>query len=111
MFSILGDISCIESLESTGASLILVVEKHAAMLRLHEDIIWSKMPMARETATCALTPFLLQILLTAKGFPDLASRQFLRSLVDTLHLPVYGLFDFNLGGYRVYETWSKYRVP
>lgn len=38
----------------------------------------------------------------------MASRQFLCALVHNLNLPVYGLFDFNLGGFRVYDTWSRH---
>lgn len=110
-YSISGCCESIPAVENCGSTLILVVEKHAAMLRLAEDRLWSKMPMVRDSCLI-FAERALQILITAKGFPDMASRQFLCALVQTLDLPVYGLFDFNLGGYRVYDTWSRYRsVP
>ncbi|KAG0577631.1 hypothetical protein KC19_5G168500 [Ceratodon purpureus] len=63
---------------SSGAEFILLVEKETVFQRLTNDKFCAK-------NRC--------ILLTGKGYPDVATRSFLRRLVDELHLPVYGLMD------------------
>ncbi|XP_024377836.1 meiotic recombination protein SPO11-1 [Physcomitrium patens] len=63
---------------SSSAEYILLVEKETVFQRLANDKFCAK--------NCC-------ILLTGKGYPDVATRSFLRRLVDQLHLPVYGLMD------------------
>ena len=41
------------------------------------------------------------ILITAKGMPDRATRYFLRILVDSLEIPVFGLFDCDAYGINI----------
>ncbi|KAH8975916.1 hypothetical protein BDL97_01G185400 [Sphagnum fallax] len=63
---------------SSGADYILLVEKETVFQRLVNDKFCGK-------NRC--------ILLTGKGYPDVATRSFLRRLTDELHLPVYALMD------------------
>ncbi|CAM6019779.1 unnamed protein product [Sphagnum balticum] len=64
----------------SGADYILLVEKETGKFfqRLVNDKFCGK-------NRC--------ILLTGKGYPDVATRSFLRRLTDELHLPVYALMD------------------
>ncbi|KAH7396225.1 Spo11/DNA topoisomerase VI subunit A [Pyrenochaeta sp. MPI-SDFR-AT-0127] len=53
------------------------------------------------------------IVLTAKGYPDLASRKFLRLLVDHApHIPVYALMDLDPDGIAILATYQygSYRL-
>ncbi len=79
-------------IRSCTAKCILVVEKEGVYNRLSEDGFYDKYPC---------------ILVTGKGFPDLATR----AMVHTLHtewneLPVYGLCDCNPYGVSVLQTYK-----
>lgn len=76
---------------------VLVVEKEAVFARLNEERFAS-------TYRC--------VLITGKGFPDLATRTFVGRLSMAMRraVPVYGLFDFNPSGASIcmqYKIGSK----
>jgi meiotic recombination protein SPO11 len=77
---------CIES----DATCILVIEKEGVYTRLSEDKIFEKIPC---------------ILITGKGFPDVATRQWVHRLQQLLHIPAYGICDCNPFGVSVLNTY------
>lgn len=94
-------IDTITDIES-DAEFILVIEKDAAFLRLSEDNFYDEYP---------------SILITGKGFPDLATRMFLKKIVKELDLPVLSLVDSDAYGAHIqliYAVGSKsmsYQTP
>ena len=74
------------------AQCILVVEKEGIYNRLAEDRFYDQYPC---------------IIMTAKGFPDLASRAMLHYLHKKLQLPVWGLCDCNPFGILVMHTYFR----
>lgn len=94
-------IDTISDIES-DAEFILVIEKDAAFLRLSEDQFYDEYP---------------SILVTGKGFPDLATRMFLKKIVKELELPVLSLVDSDAYGVHIqliYAVGSKsmsYQTP
>ena len=91
------------------AKCILVIEKEGVYNRLSQDRIYDRYPC---------------ILVTGKGFPDLATRSLVHTLHHELHLPVYGIADCNPYGLLVLQTYqygsatragmdrgSRYSVP
>jgi len=86
----------------SDAEFILLVEKDAAFLRLAEDKFWEKYPC---------------IIITGKGFADIATREFLKLLVRELKLPVFGLVDADPYGmsillvYAVGAKRTSYETP
>ncbi|GBG75251.1 hypothetical protein CBR_g19885 [Chara braunii] len=86
----------IESLNNwklhTDAHYIFVLEKDAIFQRLAEDRLFMTLP---------------SILITAKGFPDLATRAFLKRLsTDFPHLPILALVDWNPAGFAIICTYK-----
>ncbi|KAL7576032.1 hypothetical protein ACA910_000819 [Epithemia clementina (nom. ined.)] len=75
-----------------AARCILVVEKEGIYNRLAEDRFYDAYPC---------------IIMTAKGFPDLASRAMLHYLYQHLKLPVWGLCDCNPFGVLVMHTYFR----
>ena len=73
------------------AKCILVIEKEGVYNRFSEDRLYERYPC---------------ILVTGKGFPDLATRSLVHSLHHELHLPVYGLADCNPYGMMVLQTYQ-----
>lgn len=71
---------------SKDAKCILVIEKEGVYNRLSEERIFDRFPC---------------ILVTGKGFPDLATRALVHSLHHELDLPVFGLCDCNPYGVSV----------
>jgi meiotic recombination protein SPO11 len=69
-----------------------VIEKEGVYNRLSEDRFFERYP---------------SILVTAKGFPDLASRAMVHRLEQELNLPVYGLGDCNPFGLGVLHTYER----
>uniref|UniRef100_A0AAY4D0D1 DNA topoisomerase (ATP-hydrolyzing) n=1 Tax=Denticeps clupeoides TaxID=299321 RepID=A0AAY4D0D1_9TELE len=63
----------------SSAKFVLIVEKDATFQRLLDDDFCTK-----------LSPC---IMITGKGVPDVSSRQMVRKLWDTLHIPVFALVD------------------
>ena len=76
--------------QSTGARCILVIEKEGVYIRLSEDKLFQYYPC---------------ILVTGKGFPDIATRQWVQHLHRVLKIPVYGLCDCNPYGISVLHTY------
>ncbi|MHA1684807.1 MAG: hypothetical protein ACTSYD_00215 [Candidatus Heimdallarchaeaceae archaeon] len=84
----------IENLES-DAEFCLVIEKDAIFNRLAEDHFYDYIP---------------SILVTAKGQPDVATRQFLKKIRDELQIPILAIMDADPYGFeimRVYSVGSK----
>ena len=88
------NIDDIEDLD-TDAEMCLVIEKDAVFNRLAEDQFYDYIP---------------SILVTAKGQPDVATRQFLKKINDDLNLPIFAIMDADPYGFeimRVYSVGSK----
>ncbi len=88
------NIDDIDNLES-DAEFCLVIEKDAIFNRLAEDHFYDYIP---------------SILVTAKGQPDMATRQFLKKINDELRLPILAIMDADPYGFeimRVYSVGSK----
>ncbi|CAJ1966115.1 unnamed protein product [Cylindrotheca closterium] len=79
------------NMASHDAQFILVIEKEGVYTRLAEDKFF-----LREAC----------ILVTGKGFPDMATRQWVRQMASTLQLPVYGLADCNPYGIAVLHSYQ-----
>jgi len=76
----------------SDAKFILLVEKDAAFMRLAEDRFYNQYPC---------------IILTAKGQPDVATRLFLKSLKQTLKIPVLALVDSDPYGLKILSVYMK----
>lgn len=74
------------------AKFILLVEKDAAFMRLAEDRFYNQYPC---------------IIITAKGQPDVATRLFLKKCVETLKIPVLGLFDADPYGLKILSVYMS----
>ena len=88
-YEIPGDIDVMEATHASGgvrvaASYALVVEKDAVFDRLRRERIWERVPL---------------VLVTAKGFPDLATRAFLKGIQNRFpSVTTLGLVDWNPSG-------------
>ncbi len=76
----------------SDAEFILIIEKAAALRRLHEDKFWKHHPC---------------IIMTAKGAPDMATRMFLRRLNKQLNLPVMSLVDSDPYGHYIHSVYLR----
>lgn len=88
-----GDIAAIARWEFRGDfRYVLVVEKHSVFHRLFaEERVHTRLPC---------------VVVTAKGFPDLATRAFLKRLQLTHpHVPFLGLVDWNPSGVLILGTY------
>ncbi|KAF7151930.1 hypothetical protein RHSIM_Rhsim02G0235800 [Rhododendron simsii] len=92
-YAISGDLNLLEKLVmKTDARYIIVVEKHAIFQRLAEDCIYNQIP---------------SILVTAKGYPDIATRFLLHRISRTFpDLPIFGLVDWNPAGLAILCTFK-----
>jgi meiotic recombination protein SPO11 len=79
------------TVQSVAAECILVVEKDGVYNRLSEDRFFDDYPC---------------ILVTGKGFPDLATRAMVHDLHTNLGLPVRGLADCDPFGVMVLHTYQ-----
>lgn len=79
------------NMASHDAQFILVIEKEGVYTRLAEDKFFLLNPC---------------ILVTGKGFPDMATRQWVRQMATTLQLPVYGLADCNPYGIAILHSYQ-----
>jgi len=77
-------------ISSKDAKVILVIEKEGVYNRLSEERIFDRFPC---------------ILVTGKGFPDLATRALVSTLHNELELPVIGLCDCNPYGISVLSLY------
>uniref|UniRef100_A0A2N9GDL3 Topoisomerase 6 subunit A/Spo11 TOPRIM domain-containing protein n=1 Tax=Fagus sylvatica TaxID=28930 RepID=A0A2N9GDL3_FAGSY len=75
----------------SDALFVLLVEKHATFLRLAEDKFYNRFPC---------------IIITARGYPDVATRMFLRRLRMELHLPVLALMDSDPHGVKILSVYG-----
>ncbi|EEE68073.1 hypothetical protein OsJ_26101 [Oryza sativa Japonica Group] len=91
--AITGDLNVLSKLIfSSDARYIIVVEKDAIFQRLAEDRIYSHLPC---------------ILITAKGYPDLATRFILHRLSQTYpNMPIFALVDWNPAGLAILCTYK-----
>nr|XP_009768827.1 PREDICTED: meiotic recombination protein SPO11-2 isoform X2 [Nicotiana sylvestris] len=92
-YAISGDLELLEKLAmETDARYIIVVEKHAIFQRLAEDRVFNQIPC---------------ILITAKGFPDIATRFLLHRICRAFpNLPVLGFVDWNPAGLAILCTFK-----
>ncbi|KAK9147392.1 hypothetical protein Scep_006149 [Stephania cephalantha] len=91
--AITGDLNVLEKLiiQSDGR-YIIVVEKHAIFQRLAEDHIFNQIP---------------SILVTGKGYPDIATRFLLHRISKTFpHMPLFALVDWNPAGLAILCTFK-----
>ncbi|ETN04477.1 hypothetical protein F442_14518 [Phytophthora nicotianae P10297] len=75
----------------SNATCILVIEKDGIFNRLREDKFFEIVP---------------SILITGRGFPDLATRVFVSLLRNALEIPVLGLCDCNPFGLSIMLTYK-----
>jgi len=85
------NVSKCEGFES-DAKFILLVEKDAAFQRLSEDRFYNRFPC---------------IIVTGKGQPDVATRQFLRKMKEALNVPVLGLVDSDPYGLKILSVYMS----
>ncbi|XP_026379850.1 meiotic recombination protein SPO11-2-like [Papaver somniferum] len=92
-YAITGDLSLLEKMSiQSDARYIIVVEKHAIFQRLAEDRIFNQIP---------------SILITAKGYPDIATRFLLHRLSRAFpNLPIFALVDWNPAGLAILGTYK-----
>ncbi|XP_022157159.1 meiotic recombination protein SPO11-2 isoform X2 [Momordica charantia] len=92
-YAISGDLNLLQKLTlKTDARYIIVVEKHAIFQRLLEDRVFNHFP---------------SILITAKGYPDIATRYFLHRISEEFpNLPILGLVDWNPAGLAILCTFK-----
>ncbi|CAI9288827.1 unnamed protein product [Lactuca saligna] len=92
-YAISGDLNILEKLVmKTDANYIIVIEKHAIFQRLAEDKVFNQIPC---------------ILITAKGYPDLATRFLLHRMSRVFpKMPIFGLVDWNPAGLAILCTFK-----
>ncbi|KAM3321677.1 meiotic recombination protein SPO11-2 [Capsicum chacoense] len=92
-YAISGDLELLGKLTmGTDARYIIMVEKHAIFQRLAEDRVFNQIPC---------------ILITAKGFPDIATRFLLHRMCKMFpNLLVLGLVDWNPAGLAILCTFK-----
>lgn len=76
---------------TSDAKCIILIEKEGIYTRLSEDEFYV-------SNDC--------ILITGRGFPDLATRAFVFTLHQYLQIPVYGVCDCNPFGFSVLQTYE-----
>lgn len=97
-YEIPGDIDAVEATSASGgvrvaASYALVVEKDAVFDRLRRERIWERVPL---------------VLVTAKGFPDLATRAFLKGIQNRFpSVTMLGLVDWNPSGALILRAYRS----
>ncbi|KAK7406089.1 hypothetical protein VNO78_07706 [Psophocarpus tetragonolobus] len=92
-FPISGDLNLLENLVlHADARYIIIVEKHAIFQRLTEDRFFHQIP---------------SILITAKGYPDMATRFLLYRISRAFpELPILALVDWNPAGLAILCTFK-----
>ncbi|KAJ4803691.1 Meiotic recombination protein SPO11-2 [Rhynchospora pubera] len=91
--AISGDFNLLKNLAfQSDARYIIVVEKDAVFQRLSEDRLFNQLP---------------SILITAKGYPDLATRFLLHRLSETFpSITIFALVDWNPAGLAILCTYK-----
>ncbi|XP_013606274.1 PREDICTED: meiotic recombination protein SPO11-2 [Brassica oleracea var. oleracea] len=92
-FPISGDLNLLDTtIMTSDARYIILVEKHAIFHRLVEDRVFNHIPC---------------VFITAKGYPDIATRFFLHRMSNTFpHLPILALVDWNPAGLAILCTFK-----
>ncbi|XP_078440653.1 sporulation 11-2 isoform X2 [Wolffia australiana] len=92
-YAITGDLSILQNLDFiSDARYIIILEKDAIFQRLVEDQIFNQIPC---------------ILITAKGYPDIATRFLLHRLSRAFpKLPIMALVDWNPAGLEILCTYK-----
>ncbi|KAJ8764900.1 hypothetical protein K2173_010365 [Erythroxylum novogranatense] len=92
-YAISGDLNLLDKLNmNTDARYVIVVEKHAIFHRLAEDRLFNQIP---------------SILITAKGYPDIATRFLLHRITRAFpDLPILALVDWNPAGLGILCTFK-----
>ncbi|CAK7335609.1 unnamed protein product [Dovyalis caffra] len=92
-YAISGDLNLLDRLVmKTDARYIIIVEKHAIFQRLAEDRVFNQIP---------------SILITAKGYPDIATRFLLHRMSQNFpELPIMALVDWNPAGLAILCTFK-----
>nr|VDD29270.1 unnamed protein product [Brassica oleracea] len=92
-FPISGDLNLLDTtIMTSDARYIILVEKHAIFHRLVEDRVFNHIPC---------------VFITAKGYPDIATRFFLHRMSITFpHLPILALVDWNPAGLAILCTFK-----
>ncbi|KAF8109732.1 hypothetical protein N665_0092s0005 [Sinapis alba] len=92
-FAISGDLNLLDNtIMTSDARYIILVEKHAIFHRLVGDRVFSHIPC---------------VFITAKGYPDIATRFFLHRMSTTFpHLPILALVDWNPAGLAILCTFK-----
>ncbi|KAL0694029.1 hypothetical protein Bca4012_061209 [Brassica carinata] len=92
-FAISGDLNLLDNTIMTcDARYIILVEKHAIFHRLVEDRVFNHIPC---------------VFITAKGYPDIATRFFLHRMSTTFpDLPILALVDWNPAGLAILCTFK-----
>ncbi|KAL9406507.1 hypothetical protein Peur_003479 [Populus x canadensis] len=92
-YAISGDLDLLDRLVmKTDARYIIIVEKHAIFQRLAEDRVFNHIP---------------SILITAKGYPDIATRFLLHRMSRAFpELPIMALVDWNPAGLAILCTFK-----
>ncbi|TVU42861.1 hypothetical protein EJB05_09284, partial [Eragrostis curvula] len=91
--AITGDLNLLSKLKlCSDARYIIVLEKDAIFQRLAEDRLYNQLPC---------------ILITAKGYPDIATRFILHRLSQTFpNMPIFALVDLNPAGLAILCTYK-----
>uniref|UniRef100_A0A453RX74 Topoisomerase 6 subunit A/Spo11 TOPRIM domain-containing protein n=1 Tax=Aegilops tauschii subsp. strangulata TaxID=200361 RepID=A0A453RX74_AEGTS len=91
--AITGDLNQLSRLNlSSDARYLILVEKDAIFQRLAEDRLYNQLPC---------------ILITAKGYPDIATRFILHRLSQTFpNMPIFALVDWNPAGLSILCTYK-----
>ncbi|VVA93564.1 unnamed protein product [Arabis nemorensis] len=92
-FAISGDLNLLDNtIMRSDARYIIIVEKHAIFHRLVEDRVFNHIPC---------------VFITAKGYPDIATRFFLHRMSTTFpDLPILALVDWNPAGLAILCTFK-----
>ncbi|KAF1954227.1 DNA topoisomerase IV, alpha subunit [Byssothecium circinans] len=89
-----------DSLDLASVRWVLVIEKEATFRSLLSSAQWASLRVQG-------------LVLTAKGYPDLASRSFLRQIADeNPHIPMLAFVDFDPDGIAIMSTYKhgSYRL-
>lgn len=80
----------------SNAEFILVVEKDAIFQKMIDEGYFDVFPRS--------------LLVTARGYPDICTRQVLRWLIGKLTIPIYGLFDSDPHGIEIMLVYKYGRI-
>jgi meiotic recombination protein SPO11 len=89
-----------DTLDLTSIHWILIIEKEATFRSLMSSPQWGELGSQG-------------VIVTAKGYPDLSSRKFLRQLADHApHIPLYAFVDLDPDGIAILSTYKygSYRL-